>query len=149
MMMDFENQEEAPVAVEASKICEGSGLFARKHINKDQILGCYHGEACVDDMENGEVGQEDEQKEKETVSLFSIAAGMFDSLHYVLRLIIVDMSIRPPKEKPSVYFINHIREAEANAKFMYIETPRTRIVIAVAKRDIEAEEEIVASYGEK
>jgi hypothetical protein len=129
--------------VKASRICKGSGLFAAKRIQGNRFLGCYPGEACVDEM--------DEQEDIETVALFRIAAGKlyWTGLCHISGLILIDMSIHPPKKRSGIYFINHAREEEANAEFMYIETGRTRIVIAVAKRVIEPDEEIIASYSPK
>jgi hypothetical protein len=60
-----------------------------------------------------------------------------------------DLVIDPKGQEAGVYNINHIREEEANAEFKYIEAADTRIVVAMAKRNISSGEEILATYAPK
>jgi hypothetical protein len=60
-----------------------------------------------------------------------------------------DMSIDPREHKQGTYYMNHIAAEHANVYFMYVEAAGTRIVVAMAKKDIRAHEELRITYAPK
>jgi SET domain-containing protein len=57
------------------------------------------------------------------------------------------MFIDPTGEEQGIYYINHADPGNTNAEYVYIEAKSSRIVIALATRDIAEGEEIFASYS--
>jgi SET domain-containing protein len=56
------------------------------------------------------------------------------------------MFLDPTGVEGGVYYINYGDATSANAEFKYIESEHSRIVIAVATKDIALDQEILASY---
>jgi SET domain-containing protein len=57
------------------------------------------------------------------------------------------MFIDPTGEEDGIYYINHGDVTSANAEFKYIESEHSRIVIAIATKEIAPGQEIFASYA--
>jgi SET domain-containing protein len=61
--------------------------------------------------------------------------------------IFLDIFIDPTGEEQGIYYINHADLGDTNAEYVYIEAESSRIVVALATRDITPGEEIFASYS--
>lgn len=120
-MWDFSTRKPARTYVGPSRLPEENGLFAQDRIKAGEFLGIYSG---IPKLHGEEV---DDGK---NIKLFQITH---------------ELSIHPEPEN-GLYFINHMEPETANAEFKHIESGHSRIVIAVATKDIKPHEEIFAPY---